>query len=110
MKSKTLDGLILEKEIPYVDFIKLDVQGAEIMILEGAPKALEDASFCLLEVQFQQWNKEAPLCSEVISFMDSKGFRPFDVIDQNRASNYTISVDFLFKKDNGKYTCPNILK
>ena len=110
IKSKTLDSLISEKGISHVDFIKLDVQGSEVMVLEGASKTLQDVSFCLLEVQLQQWNDKAPLCSEVISFMSSKGFEPYDIIDQNRASNYTISVDFLFKKINNKYLCPNIIR
>jgi FkbM family methyltransferase len=109
IKSTTLDALISKKEIPRVDFLKLDVQGSEVMVLEGALKVLQNVTFCLMEVQLQQWNDKAPLCSEVISFMSSKGFQPYDVIDQNRASNYTISIDFLFKKDDDKYLCPNII-
>jgi len=109
IKSTTLDDLISEKEISHVDFLKLDVQGAELMVLKGGLDTLEQATFCLLEVQLQQWNENAPLCTEVVSFMGSKGFQPYDIIDQNHASNYTISIDLLFKKDNNKYLCPNII-
>ena len=110
LKSKTLDNLLEEKNINKVDLIKLDVQGAEIAVLKGASDTLKNATFCLLEVQLQQWNEEAPLFSEVVEFMNENDFSVFDFIDKNLVSDYTVSIDVLFKKKNNKFTCPNISK
>lgn len=110
IKSKTLDSLLENKKINKVDFIKLDVQGGELSVLKGASKTLEQTTFCLLEVQLQQWNQDAPLFSEVISFMKENNFLVFDFIDKNLVSDYTVSIDVLFKKQNNKFTCPNISK
>lgn len=109
INATTLDDLLQQKQIRKVDLLKIDVQGAELLVLKGAENTLKNLSFCLLEVPFQKWNNQAPTAFEVVSFMNHKGFILYDVLDANRASNYTVSVDFLFKKDNGKYNCPNIL-
>lgn len=47
--SETLDAVLVRKQLPFPDFIKLDVQGVELMVLSGATAALEHAEFCLLE-------------------------------------------------------------
>ncbi len=40
--SKTLDSYCSEHNIPQIDFIKIDVEGAEKMVLEGAKTLLEN--------------------------------------------------------------------
>ncbi len=38
--SRALDSFIQEKQIPYVDVLKIDVEGAELSVLKGAQKSL----------------------------------------------------------------------
>jgi len=38
IKTKTIDGLVLSNEIDSVDFVKMDVQGGELAILQGGEK------------------------------------------------------------------------
>ena len=44
VESVTLDKMILEECIPFPDFIKIDVEGAEMQVLEGAESLLDDSS------------------------------------------------------------------
>jgi FkbM family methyltransferase len=60
-------------------FLKLDVQGAELEVLRGAPTAMSLAEVIQVEVQLLPYNEGAPPAAEVIAFMDQHGFAIFDV-------------------------------
>jgi FkbM family methyltransferase len=75
VKTSTLDDVVAEP----VDFMKLDVQGAELQILTGGRRALEHSSAVLLEVSFQAINEGAPLVIDVVEFMHNAGFRAYDI-------------------------------
>ena len=76
---RTLDEVLEEKNFSDVHLIKLDVQGYELEILKGAPKALNTAQVVLLEVSFLQYNKGAPLFADVVQFMGEHGFVTYDI-------------------------------
>ena len=42
VKVVSLDNLVLNREIPYPDYMKIDVEGAELLVLSGAKKILND--------------------------------------------------------------------
>ena len=80
---KTLDQVLSENPAWRPDFIKLDTQGSEKMILEGGKKALETSVFGLkVEVEFVPLYMGQPLFADVDAFL-----RPFDfeLIDLRRA-------------------------
>lgn len=56
------------------DFIKLDVQGAELDVLRGGMRTLGSAKWVLMEVAVEKYNDGAPLWDDVVKFMDEKGF------------------------------------
>lgn len=55
-------------------FLHMDVQGAELMVLENAPKRLDEAHVLHLEVEFLPLYENQPLFSEVELFLRGKGF------------------------------------
>jgi hypothetical protein len=63
------------------DFIKIDVQGAELDVLKGAAKTLESVSHILLESSIKQYNIGAPRYFEVGQYLDSIGFELIDFLD-----------------------------
>lgn len=75
MNSITLDTIIKRRNFPLPDLIKMDVQGAELDILKGASNTLEHCSDLILELQKVEYNKGAPLREEVISYLESIGFK-----------------------------------
>ena len=46
---RTLDGLLVDRGITHVDFLKIDVEGAEVLCLEGAQTALEVSEKIIVE-------------------------------------------------------------
>ena len=57
-----------------VDLLKVDVQGGEMMVFEGAPQRLNSALIVDVEVEFIQLYKNQPLFAEIDFFLRSRGF------------------------------------
>lgn len=73
-KARTLDSIVEERGWPYPDLIKIDVQGAERDVLEGAKRCLSNCKNLIIELQHKEYNKEAPLQQEMFDYLDSIGF------------------------------------
>jgi FkbM family methyltransferase len=97
----TLDSVVQEFNLDGEFFVKLDVQGAELDVLEGATKTLEKVNFILLEASLLDYNNGAPLIAEVIQYMNTKDFVLFDICDQRRKEDAVLfQVDLIFSKRN----------
>jgi FkbM family methyltransferase len=62
--------------------VKIDTQGAELLILKGAPNLLERRPrFMLLECSIQQYNLGAPLADEIVAWMRERAYQIRDVCE-----------------------------
>jgi FkbM family methyltransferase len=102
-KMKCLDTLVLEKNIPFPDFLKLDTQGSELLILEGGSECMKKAQVILLEVSIHEYNKNAPLIADVIDFMKKRNYLMFDIIENHYIKGVLAQVDILFCKEDSPY-------
>lgn len=71
LQTHRLDDII---EAQYTDFLKLDVQGAELMILENAKETLNSVAVIQCEVEFIELYDGQPLMADVDSYLRSQGF------------------------------------
>lgn len=74
VNTVTLDDFCSARRIQRVDFIHLDVQGAELMVLEGATTTLRTVGMVWLEVERRELYEGQPLVDEVEQFMHANGF------------------------------------
>lgn len=72
--TQTIDEWTRESGIDRVDHLKLDAQGAELAILEGALGTLKIVRSVKLEVQFNQLYENVPLFGDVDRFLREHGF------------------------------------
>ena len=70
----TLDAWAELNSIKYVDHLKIDTQGSELLVLEGAKKLLENIRTLEIEVEFNPIYKGQPLFSDVDVFLRQRGF------------------------------------
>jgi len=82
-----------------LDFLKMDVQGAEIDVLMGATKLLHTIKYIFLEVSFVKCNKDAPLFDEVFMYLYKQGYKIIDVCEPTYIENVLVQTNFLFAKD-----------
>lgn len=76
----TLDTMIAQHNLPQPDLIKIDVQGAELDVLRGAIKTLENCTDVFVESQFVEYNLKAPGVDEVSLYLAGMGFELVDTI------------------------------
>lgn len=79
-----LDSCAAEQGFPGADWIKLDVQGAELDVLAGGPKTFARASYVLCEVPVVPYNLGAPDISDYLNAFGAAGFRPTSVVEMHK--------------------------
>jgi FkbM family methyltransferase len=78
--ARTLDEQLDEGGIDRVDFIKLDTQGSELMILEGSAETLRRGVFGIeVEVELNPMYERQPLLADVDRFLRPLGYELFDL-------------------------------
>ena len=97
--TKTLQQTAALENLPKPNFIKLDVQGAEIDILRGAGDLLDDCSLILCECPIASYNLGAPELKEYIDFLKSLGFSPLRVTEQHTDNGILLQIDILFLRN-----------
>lgn len=102
MRSKRLDNIIEEDNLPSPDFIKLDTQGSELDILLGLGKHTENVSCILTEVSFFNYNQGAPKINEYIDFFQENNFYPVSVEKIHKCDNIVVQLDLFFLREDIK--------
>jgi FkbM family methyltransferase len=67
-----------------LDLLKIDVQGYELEVLRGAESLLPRTRMILVELNLIDIYRDVPLMPEVISWLHSREFVPFDVCGLTR--------------------------
>jgi FkbM family methyltransferase len=74
VETDTLSNICRQKNIKEIDFIHLDVQGAELQVFQGSGDLLKNTKLIWMEVEAVPLYEKQPLKVDVESFMKEKGF------------------------------------
>mmetsp|Transcript_58502 Transcript_58502/g.161856 ORF Transcript_58502/g.161856 Transcript_58502/m.161856 type:complete len:332 (-) Transcript_58502:238-1233(-) len=74
MQTRRLDDLQAELPGGAAEFLKLDVQGYELAVLQGASESLKKVLVIHTEVEFVEMYKDQPLFAEVDRCLRERGF------------------------------------
>ena len=77
---RRLDGII-PLDIARPCLLKIDTQGAELEVLAGAERLLEQVDIAIVETSFHQFRKGAPEIDQVIDAMARRGFRCYEALE-----------------------------
>jgi len=80
VEADSLDDQLRTRGITDVDFVKVDTQGSELLVLQGASNALvSSVAGVEVEVEFSAIYKDQPLFADVDTFLRGLGFLLFDL-------------------------------
>ncbi|MEM2399546.1 MAG: FkbM family methyltransferase [Candidatus Bathyarchaeia archaeon] len=74
MKTKTLDQMVDELGLKRVNFIKIDVKGAELDVLKGSERVLAENDHLFLAIVAYHYAEET---LEVAEYLRTRGFKVF---------------------------------
>lgn len=77
------------------DYIKMDIQGAELEVIEGSLSLFYQTKFVQLEVPVFQNNKGAPNFEQVVNYMANSAFKVFE-IENIFYNNRLMGIDIVF--------------
>lgn len=75
----TLDSLWRDKPGPIL--LKIDTEGQELRVLDGATQILRQADMVMLEVRLISYAEGMPEFGDVVAYMTSRGFSLYDILD-----------------------------
>jgi FkbM family methyltransferase len=84
----TLDNLAVERQITGRGLLKIDVQCAEHLVLEGAKEFLSQIDAIILELSLVRFDHNAKIFAEMLVWLDELGFRYYDDIGEWRLPEY----------------------
>lgn len=109
LESDSLDSQLEKEGIADIDFIKLDTQGSELFILQGATKTLRDVFGLEIEVEFSEIYENQPLFSDIDMYVRRIGFQLLDLKpyywkrsigkDYGKSKGQLVFADALYLKD-----------
>ena len=80
VETTTLDYFCETEGIETIDFLKIDVQGADLDVLRGASQLLNTSVLgILIEVEFTPLYKDQPLFADIDIFLRNQGFCLIDL-------------------------------
>lgn len=101
----TIDDLCRERNLKEPYLIKIDVQGAELEVLEGAKEVMKDTELILLEVSLFEFMVNSPQLYDVVTYMKEQGFVVYDIFCgcTRPLDGALAQVDMAFVKENGRF-------
>ena len=99
---EVLDDFANRLHLPRVDFIKCDVEGAELFVFRGAKKLLERDKPIVFSEMLRKWSKKFGYHpNEIIAFFSSLGYRCFyadqtTLKELHEMTDETVQTNFFF--------------
>lgn len=80
LETTTLDAFCKSEDIQEIDFLQIDVQGADLDVLKGAANLLAHSVLAIqIEVEFAPLYSGQPLFSDIDFFLRPRGFTLFEL-------------------------------
>jgi FkbM family methyltransferase len=102
LHTQTLSNLVMGTEFEKPDLIKVDVQGAELKVLDGGQDVLAAAEVVMLELSLIEEYAHGPLFAEVVAYMAARDLIVHDIctIFRNTPTQSMNEADVIFVRRN----------
>jgi FkbM family methyltransferase len=100
VKTMSLDGILeANKWSEEIDLLKIDVQGAEMLVLRGGEATLSRVRHVYIELAFREVYRGGCTFNDAYTFLTERGFQLLEVTECARDGSQTLEwVDALFRR------------
>jgi FkbM family methyltransferase len=100
VECRRLDQLLAAEDLAQPCLLKVDVQGSELEVLEGAQGIFGCIDEVLVECSFVEFYRDQALIDDVVSYLRARGFRLTGIFSVVRdAIGQCLQADVLFARD-----------
>jgi FkbM family methyltransferase len=99
VNSTTLDDFITKKNISQIDILKLDTQGSEYLVIEGAKECIKKGKIKLIymEIILMPTYVGQKHFDEILFLLRTNNFKLFDIYNNNYSANGELrQIDAIF--------------
>jgi FkbM family methyltransferase len=98
VQCSTIDHFCFEHEISHISLLKIDTEGADFLVLQGAKRMLENARIDIVyvEIFLKPLMKGQGSLTEIISFMEAHGYYLFNFFDQRFRGGRLVLTNAMF--------------
>jgi FkbM family methyltransferase len=96
LRAVRLDAVLEDRSFRGTGLAKLDVQGAELDVLSGLDKKIEEMQVIIMEMPLRRYNDGAPEFVDIIEFMNSRDFVLSDICSLLRRRDHLVQIDGVF--------------
>ena len=83
VETQTLDHFCSQHDISYIDFLKLDVEGAELEVLKGGVQMLSQKAIKKIQFEYGGCNIDSrTLLKDLFSFLTPFGYRIYKIMSR----------------------------
>ena len=100
VQMKTLDGMMADEALASPVLLKIDVQGYEAKVLEGAETTLKRVDYIVIESSFRPMYQDEVCFTKLLELMEGFNFnflRPLDVL-ADPTTGEILQADLLFSR------------
>ena len=104
VRMKTLNTFLRDENLPIPELVKIDAEGLDLEVIEGASSIFEITECILVEAAVHQ--KDFPnTLLRIMNLMDQKGYEIFDFTDLNRpfSNGLLWLVEVMFVKKDSRF-------
>lgn len=95
----TIDAYCGRESLPDVYLLKIDVQGYELKVLEGAEATLPRIDHIFVETGIVPFYEGAPRFTDIYEFLSQRGFHLMAMQAWHRGNHKLMETDMLFRRD-----------
>ncbi len=84
VKGRTLDSYAEANKIEYIDYLKIDCEGADMDVLEGCNGLMSSGKIKIIQIEYSEhWERSGYNCADLLSASNKAGYQVYRYEDGN---------------------------
>ena len=106
----SLGDALTNSDLQTVDYLKIDIEGAELAVLQSSPSVVAETLAIKTEVAFMEFRQGQPLAGDVDAFLRRSGFELMDILSPAHWRRHGYVVDPFYSAETPPYSRGQIVQ